>query len=110
MSTAPCTNGARHKWVFVKNVNVGSMSVTARGTVGRFSLKGLYRCAFLEPMSGHNVQAQIDDWNHPGLSLEQALHRFYSGLLAPLEQSVQHVLAIAYSAGLVDGRHWACSR
>lgn len=45
MSLAPCTNGPRHKWEFVKNVNVGSMSVTARGTVGRFSLKGLYRCA-----------------------------------------------------------------
>ncbi|WP_213362123.1 CerR family C-terminal domain-containing protein [Brachymonas denitrificans] len=58
--------------------------------------QGLYRCAFLEPMSGHNVQAQIDDWNHPGLSLEQALHRFYSGLLAPLEQgeAMRHCLRL----------------
>lgn len=49
--------------------------------------QGLYRCAFLEPMSSSNVQEQIDGWNDPGLSLEQALHRFYSGMLAPLEQS-----------------------
>ena len=38
-------------------------------------------------MSSSNVQEQIDGWNDPGLSLEQALHRFYSGMLAPLEQS-----------------------
>ena len=42
--------------------------------------QGLYRCAFLEPMSSSNVQEQIDGWNDPGLSLEQALHRFYSGM------------------------------
>jgi len=49
--------------------------------------QGLYRCAFLEPMSSNNVEEQIAVWNDPALSLEQALQRFYSGMLAPLEQS-----------------------
>ena len=49
--------------------------------------QGLYRCAFLEPMSSNNVEEQIAVWSDPALSLEQALQRFYSGMLAPLEQS-----------------------
>ena len=44
MKTSPCTNGPRHKWQLVKNVNVGNFKVTARGTLGSFSLRGLYKC------------------------------------------------------------------
>lgn len=43
-TTCPSTGG-KHSWSFVKNVTVGSMTVTSRGTTGRFTLKGLYRCA-----------------------------------------------------------------
>lgn len=39
------STGAKHSWSFVKNVSVGSMQITSRGSTGRFSLKGLYRCA-----------------------------------------------------------------
>lgn len=44
MKTKPCTEGQRHKWEWVKNINVGSLSITSRGTSGSFTLKGLYRC------------------------------------------------------------------
>jgi len=46
MSTknAPCTIGPRHKWVWVKNVNVWRFKVTAFGKHGCFSLRGLYEC------------------------------------------------------------------
>lgn len=68
--------------------------------------QGLYRCAFLEPMSSSNVQEQIDGWNDPGLSLEQALHRFYSGMLDPTglwQHEIEHSLRPIYHAlwGLV---------
>lgn len=52
MAIKPCTNGARHKWEFVKNVREATMTVTARGTVGRFKLKGVYRCACGETKYG----------------------------------------------------------
>jgi hypothetical protein len=45
INTKPCTQGPRHTWTFVKNASVGSLTHTARGSVGRFTLKGLYRCA-----------------------------------------------------------------
>ena len=46
MKASNCTtSGARHSWLFVRNVNVGAMRITSRGSTGRFSLKGLYRCA-----------------------------------------------------------------
>lgn len=44
MATKPCTNGPRHSWAFVSNTSVGSLTHTSRGSFGRFSLKGLYRC------------------------------------------------------------------
>lgn len=44
MATKPCTNGPRHSWDFLKNVSVGSITHTSRGSHGVFSLKGLYRC------------------------------------------------------------------
>ena len=44
MNAKACINGPRHKWKWVKNVNVGSMRFTVRGASGSFSLKGLYRC------------------------------------------------------------------
>lgn len=40
----PCTVGPKHSWAFVRNVEVGSVTVGRHGSVGRFSLKGLYRC------------------------------------------------------------------
>ncbi len=45
MKAAACTLGPRHTWAFVKNVSVGTMSITGRGSSAHFSLKGLYRCA-----------------------------------------------------------------
>lgn len=39
-----CTLGPKHGWAFVRNVQVGSVTVGRQGSVGRFSLKGLYRC------------------------------------------------------------------
>lgn len=40
----PCTKGPKHAWTFVKNASVGSLTHTAHGSFGHFSLKGLYRC------------------------------------------------------------------
>lgn len=40
----PCTLGPKHQWTFVRNVEVGAVQVGRLGSVGRFSLKGLYRC------------------------------------------------------------------
>lgn len=45
INTKPCTLGPRHTWAFVKNASVGSLTPTSRGSFGRFTLKGLYRCA-----------------------------------------------------------------
>ena len=44
MSIKPCNIGPRHKWAWVKNVSVGSLVHTSRGTHGQFTLKGLYKC------------------------------------------------------------------
>lgn len=44
MATKPCTNGPRHTWAFVRNASVGRVVHTSRGSHGKFTLKGLYRC------------------------------------------------------------------
>lgn len=44
IKTPKCTKAARHTWTFVKNVKAGSLTVSDRGSHGRFTLKGLYRC------------------------------------------------------------------
>lgn len=44
-STKPCSLGPKHKWAFVRNVEVGAVKVGRFGSVGHFALKGLYRCA-----------------------------------------------------------------
>lgn len=45
IKTKPCTLGPRHSWSWKKNVRVGSLTVTSRGSTARYSLKGLYTCA-----------------------------------------------------------------
>lgn len=44
IKTPKCTKAPRHTWSFVKNVKAGSITVSGRGSHGRFTLKGLYRC------------------------------------------------------------------
>lgn len=55
MKTKPCTLGPRHKWTWIKNVSVGSLVHTPRGTHGQFTLKGLYRC-----QCGHKKHGQAN--------------------------------------------------
>jgi len=57
----PCTTGTNHAWSFVKNVSVGSMSYSARGAHGRFTLKGLYSCACGASKYGPNDPNQYGD-------------------------------------------------
>lgn len=61
MSTKPCTNGPRHRWTFVKNASVGSITHTSRGSNGVFSLKGLYRCACGATKYGQHDPNQAGD-------------------------------------------------
>lgn len=42
--TPKCTKAERHTWAFVRNVKVGTMTVSEHGSHGHLSLKGLYRC------------------------------------------------------------------
>ena len=58
MSIKPCTIGPRHRWEWIKNISVGSLVHTRRGTLGKFTLKGLYKC-----QCGHKKYGQP---NHNG--------------------------------------------
>lgn len=40
----PCTIGPKHKWTWVVNFTQGSMTFSSRGSTGRLTLKGKYRC------------------------------------------------------------------
>ena len=44
MKTTPCTNGPRHKWQWLKNISIGSVSIGPNGSRGNFSLRGIYKC------------------------------------------------------------------
>lgn len=42
--TKPCTLGPKHKWQWVKNVTIKSVTITSRGSSMRISLRGHYKC------------------------------------------------------------------
>ena len=45
MSITPCPMAPRHKWDWIKNVNIVSMRIGSTGrSSASFSLKGLYKC------------------------------------------------------------------
>lgn len=49
--------------------------------------EGLYRSAFYEPFAeGNNIQEEVAAILAPDLSLQQALHQFFSRLLTPFAQ------------------------
>lgn len=58
--------------------------------------EGLYRTALSEPFSGQDVQAHIDAFSDPKLTLQEALERFFTQLLAPLQQgaTMQHCMRL----------------
>ena len=58
-----CTIGSKHKWTWLKNINQHSFTVTAKGSSGRFTLKGVYRCACDE--------VRIGQPNHNGPDLRE---------------------------------------
>lgn len=60
--TKPCTlptaKAEKHAWAFDRNVKIGSMTVTGRGTRAHLAVRGLYRCACGETRIGKtNINA-----------------------------------------------------
>jgi hypothetical protein len=46
MKSPPCTlSGAKHKWVYVRDIEIRNITMSARGTLVRISVRGEYKCA-----------------------------------------------------------------
>lgn len=44
MKQPKCNLGVRHKWTWVKDVTLKSISMTERGTSAKFSRRGVFKC------------------------------------------------------------------